>query len=278
MISPSTVSGCIEQLAPLSPTASRLAAVVNDTSSTIDDIVGIVRYDQAVTAQILRWSNSAMSASAHPIVSVRDAVIRLGGARIAEYIIAQQVRGSLQAPLTAYGYCEKELWHHSVAAAAAAELSTTVQISCSAGVSFTAALLHDIGKLVLARVAPAAEMEKIPLLAASSGITHAEAEQKVLGCSHAGIGGEIASIWKLPSGITEAIRLHHSDTGAGPVTDMVRLANVIARSIGAGLGYEGMSVAVDNGIAARLGLSKEKIEGLCAATAFRVRQILELFE
>ena len=268
----------IHSLEPLTPTASRLAGVVAGKESSINDIVAIIRYDQAITAQVLQWSNSALSAPGRAITSIKDAVIRLGGGRIVEYVIATHVKKGFVPALPAYGYGEMDLWRHSVAAATAAEQMAVVSQKEIDGLSFTASLLHDIGKLVLARIAPAQDLTEIRKIITEGRQTSEYAERTVLGFSHAEIGGEIAASWQLPPGIADAIRMHHAlDGSGGVITDIVRVTNIVARSVGEGLGHEGMCDAVDEGLSTRMGLNREGFERLCALTAWKIKEVLLIF-
>ncbi|NTV53264.1 MAG: HDOD domain-containing protein, partial [Candidatus Firestonebacteria bacterium] len=67
----------ITQLAPMSNSVHRLAKLVSDPESQVADITRVVELDEALTANLLRWANSAWSRSQNPVVSVREAVIRV---------------------------------------------------------------------------------------------------------------------------------------------------------------------------------------------------------
>ena len=109
-----------EKLKPLPNTVVKLAQVIADEHSTIDDVTEIIRYDQALTADILKIANSAFSASNRSIDNIRDAVIRLGSARILEMVVSKKVKFIMKRGLDQYGYSENDLWRHSVASALAA--------------------------------------------------------------------------------------------------------------------------------------------------------------
>jgi len=280
MITLQSVMAAVGDMKPLPPTAPKLAAVIGDANSTVDDIAGVLQYDQALTIDLLKSANSAMSASSRTIATVKDAVIRLGGARVLQRVVGKHVCGMMATPLVAYGYQENDLWRHSVAAAVAAEQLGSLVKSKSTGLSFTASLLHDIGKLVLSRTAPAEDMQAIfrmvfdePLL-----LTSEQAEKRVLGFSHADVGAEIALSWNLPQVIVDAIRNHHSLNNIGePVTDIVKVANIVARTIGEGIGNEGMSLVVDNELSLRIGFTHDQFETLCIRSAHSLADVLRMF-
>jgi putative nucleotidyltransferase with HDIG domain len=75
-------------------------------------------------------------------------------------------------------------------------------------VLYTAALLHDVGKIVLGEFVYAS-LEKIVDLVSKKGYTLLAAEKKVIGINHAELGGRIAEFWNFPPGLQEAIVRHH---------------------------------------------------------------------
>ena len=279
MITLEQITGRIKELAPLPPTATRLAAVLATPTYNIDECVEVVRYDQALTLAIIKYVNSAFAAAARPIADIKEAVIRLGGGRILRDLLASHLRGNLTVELPAYGYKESDLWRHSVAAAVAVEILGRHAALPPAGLSFTAALLHDIGKLVLARAAPRNDMEAIWKKVSVEKYTCEAAEKTVLGFSHAEVGGAVLTAWALPAGMATSVANHHapSDTG-DPMTDCVMAANLVARSIGEGIGHEGMSVGADAGVGRRLGLSRDKFELVCAESRCRMLDVTSVFK
>lgn len=265
-------------LKPLSPTATKLARIVGDENSTIKDAVSVIAYDQAATANVLRLANSAMSASSRHIETVHQAVIRLGTARILEHIIGYHVKESLCAELPVYGYEENELWHHSVCAACASELLNGFTNARISGLSFTAALLHDIGKLIISRGVDPDDIRRIMAHADNTPCAWADAEREILGFSHADLGARLCEQWQLPDRIVYAIRTHHDGAYTGDViTDSVRIANITAKCVGVGLGREGMQVTIEADCAQRLDMHKEQFEKLCADTAYKYTQIISSF-
>ncbi|MDQ1385811.1 MAG: hypothetical protein QOG65_3190, partial [Actinomycetota bacterium] len=122
-------------------------------SPDLAQIVDIVRYDQALTAALLRSANSSWSAARTEIATVRDAVVRLGAGPVLALALGVNVRGRMETAIPAYELAEGELWSHSVLAMLAAEtLRSHVGMSHGGhklpAETPTAALLHDVGKLV----------------------------------------------------------------------------------------------------------------------------------
>jgi putative nucleotidyltransferase with HDIG domain len=266
-------------LSPLPQTACRLATMVADDRSTIDQITEVIEFDQVLTADVLRFANSVESASQRKIDTVRAAVIRMGAARILERLIAGHVQQTMRQPIVGYGFQGDELWRHSVAAAVVAESLGSYTGTQIAGISFTASLLHDIGKLVIGRCIGDEELRSVfAAVNSERKETFETVEKQLLGYSHAQIGAQICSNWNLPERIVTAIHDHHLvDEAEDPVTDCVRLSNLTAKLIGEGIGHEGMALVIDATCARRFGFSKESFEAFCANASYRFNEVIATY-
>ena len=111
-----------------------------------------------------------------------------------------------------------------------------------------------------------------------SNSTCERAETAVFGFSHATVGAEIIKTWGLPEGIERAVRDHHARPfPPDPCTDIVVVSNVVAHAMGEGLGYEGMSLSVDETVSQRIGIKRGDFEKICARTAGNFTRTLALY-
>jgi len=97
--------------------------------------------------------------------------------------------------------------------------------------AFTAGLLHDIGKLVLASNVP--DMYSTAhKLQQYKRIQESEAELAILSSSHAELGASLLGAWRLPLAIVEAVGWHHTPSQSGDISfsvlTAVHVANVLA--------------------------------------------------
>lgn len=265
---PDSILDGIENLDPLPETAQRLNEIIGYKEVTIYEMAEIVEYDAAVAANVVRVANSAAYAGSYPVEKVRDAVIRLGTGNLATIVLDGCVK-VLNSDVPLFDLTEEEFHRHSTASALMIkELTKEAECILPPTVSI-AALLHDIGKLIIVRYLKA-DLSTLVEMCKEKKILFIEAEREVLGCDHAEVGGAIARKWAFPQEIVDAIEKHHqvSPEGDGIVLDAVMLANYAAKSMGAGLGAEGLNMSMDyGGSRKRLGISIEGFERACAQMA-----------
>jgi putative nucleotidyltransferase with HDIG domain len=281
MISLAVLSEGVDKLDPMPISLPKLAEALADTGSNLRDMVRIVEYDAALTANTIRWANSAAYAPRDPILTVRDAIMRLGAGRVLQLAVGGRVKALLGGPCPGYDLGEKELWNHSVTAALGADLLSRFARQSIPPVAFTAALLHDIGKLIISRQISREMHREIVDVVDRENLPFFEAERVVLGVSHAEIGGVVAKRWSFPDILVDCIRLHHDpddESHISPALDAVHIGNVVAKSLGVGMGSEQMNMVACANSARRLGLTPEKFEALCANVMTDLPMIEELFD
>lgn len=269
----------VGMLPPLPGTAVKLMGVINDPRSTVEDIVETIKYDQAVTGEVLRLCNSAYFGLSRTITSLQDAMLCLGTVKILQLVMSVHTNSMLSCAQSGYGLEPGILWKHSVAVALASSTVAQRVKNSNASLVFTAGLLHDIGKVVLNEYV-AEEFGKIVHLVSEQGLSFSEAEHQVLGFSHEEIGAKVAEKWKLPAPIVHCIRWHH-DPGHldpfDPLVDVVHLANCTCLLMGIGLGEDGLYCRADGGAMERLGLHERDIEVIGAQTLDDLKRVEELF-
>jgi HD-like signal output (HDOD) protein len=104
----------------------------------------------------------------------------------------------------------KQFWNYSVYCGAASKLLSRKLGYKITGEAFIAGLMHDIGFLVIIEYFKA-DFLKIAQLHEHAQLSHLEAEDLILGSTHAEIGAWIAEKWNFPDNIVESIRNHHTN-------------------------------------------------------------------
>jgi putative nucleotidyltransferase with HDIG domain len=212
--------------------------------------------------------SSPLYAGRYPMDTAEEAAMRFGVAPILDVLLTDHFHGfRLDAPL--YGLTGEEAWlHGSIASLAVIEVIRENPRKEIPRVASVAALIHDMGKILMARYFDA-RSEELDILCRRQEITFAEAERRKFGCNHAEVGAAIALHWGFHEGVAEAIANHHEAPLPEPtgMMDAVALANLVAKTIGIGLGREGMNFQIDSGCYTRLGLDFNAFCRVCARTA-----------
>jgi putative nucleotidyltransferase with HDIG domain len=275
-----TILAQIGGIQPLPGTVVRLITVVNDPASTVNDIVEIIKYDQAVTGQILRICNSAYFGLSREIRSLNEAIRYLGMIKVLQLVMAVHTNALLSKRQPGYELAPGVLWRHSVAVAlAAAAFAERLALGKNVSTAFTAGLLHDVGKVILSEHV-AAEFTKIVDLVTNEKTTFLDAEQSVLGLSHCDVGARVAQAWQLPDQITKSISYHHSPEQSDPpdpVLDAVYLGNSVCLMMGVGLGADGLSYHADQTVVERHGLTESDMEFIGAQMMIDLKHVEQSF-
>ena len=189
-------------------TILKVNEMLRNDDYSVADMVNLIKYDQAMAANIMKMGNSAYFGSRQKICTLRDAVVYLGRSNLIR--IVQTAGVSRYFKQKGRGYVEKanELWEHSVAVAIMSQILSRKVQKCEDEKLYLAALLHDVGKMVMGEFVNES-FETIARLVAEGGYSFLEAEEAVIGINHAELGGKIAERWNFPEEIVVALTYHH---------------------------------------------------------------------
>jgi len=222
----------LTSLPPAPMLATELLTLFREADRDVDHVVQLISYEPSLTAQILRTCNSARFAGERPAGDIFEAVSRVGFYQV--YCLVVSLFGARSKAMEGVekGLNVDEFWRHSVAAAVSAGVAAD-EAGQPRAVAFTAGLLHDIGKLVLASV----ERERYAALiqrAKDEGLLLSELEHSVFMMDHAELGGELMRRWNLLPEIVAAVRLHHQPEVAPPyelLTAAVQVGDLLGHQI-----------------------------------------------
>jgi putative nucleotidyltransferase with HDIG domain len=178
-------------------------------AASMENIGAIISQDMAVTGKLLQMVNSAAFGLQRPVSSPAEAVMYLGIETTKSLVLLAHTYSHFdRIPPSIFSV--DGLWRHSLAAGRLARAIARAERSGEEVVdqSFTAGLLHDMGKLVLAANQPEA-YGRVNTEARRSQVALWEAEFKAFGATHAEVGAWLAAVWGLPIQIIEALALHH---------------------------------------------------------------------
>jgi putative nucleotidyltransferase with HDIG domain len=186
--------------------ASQVLAISMSDDTNTRSLAALLHRDQAIAAHVLRVANSPLYRPRVPLVSLQQAISRLGLATLREIVITVSMQSRIF-NVPRYATEARALWQHAVYTAAYAR---EIARRCRRNVegAFLGGLLHDVSKpvLLLALADLQAQwQEPIPLPMVLTAIE----------VYHTQVGALLASTWTLPPAVCESMVYHH-DYSAAP--------------------------------------------------------------
>lgn len=224
---------------------------LNDDNANADALVQHLNTDPAIVARLLAAANSSAFGLAAQVASTRQAILVLGLSTVRTITLAT----ALMERLGNVGRDGRQLWRHSLGVATCAR-SIAESIDHNPEAAFSAGLLHDIGQLLMAAVAPQAVALAIEYTR-SGEVPIVAAEQAVFGYDHALVGAELARLWRLPDDIACGIHAHHQpdDGEDGEIGDLIHIAEVLSHALDLGAVLNNRVPEVSEIALLRLGLN-----------------------
>lgn len=249
----------LSNLPTLPSVVKHISRMVEDRNSSASDIGEAIAKDQVLSAKILRLVNSPVYGFPGRISSVTHALVLLGFNVVKGLVLGTAVFDTL-------AKSARGLWEHSLGCAI-----VTRRIAKELGIPdpeeiMIAGLLHDLGKAVMAHLAPedAAAARRL----ANANRQHiAIAERDIFSVDHARVASWIARDWHLPPRLNEALTYHHrpdlAKTNKRAVA-VVHLADILTRSLGYGDPGDPTMPPLDHAAFQELGISFEQIDHIIA--------------
>lgn len=269
----------IDLLEPVAPVAAQIMALAEDQNSSLSEIADLIRNDPALTANLLRTCNSVYFGLSRQVESVKDAISLVGLDHIVRLVLLNSLSANFKKEPVGYGLGEGELWRHAVTSAnVSVILAERFGASQNKHIIYTAALLKDIGKLILGRYVTFS-YEQINILVHSHGHSFNDAEQRIIGMNHEELGALVAKKWHFSQKLIYIIRHHHlSDESARQdlETALVYLADIICMMMGVCTGADGLSYRFYSDVLNRMNLSEKDLQGIIAEAAKNQQQVENL--
>jgi putative nucleotidyltransferase with HDIG domain len=167
----------------------------------------------------------------------------IGFNQLLEMILSRASAFFLYKPCKGYDLEYGELWRHSVVSALLSRIISKRLNHEVTPTHFTAALIHDVGKMILSEFVKD-YFEEIKQVIEKKQLSFIEAEKEILGIDHAELGGRIAEQWDFPKAIVSCVRYHHSPLSTPEdheIVQLIYLCDVVAMTTGIGGGADGLS-------------------------------------
>jgi putative nucleotidyltransferase with HDIG domain len=212
----------------------KIVEALQEPDCSIERIGEVVASDPALTAKILQLVNSAFFGFAREVSSASEAAMLLGIGTIRSLAFTLHLFSAFKAA-ESEAWSLDRVWKHSLRVGQWAKKIAHLEATDEnlAEQAFTAGVLHDVGKLILAdnlaetylELVARASKENRPLI---------ELEDEALGATHAEVGAYLLALWGLPAPLVEAVASHHepgrtSGLAFSPLT-AVHVANVLEQA------------------------------------------------
>jgi putative nucleotidyltransferase with HDIG domain len=184
-----------------------ITRALENPETNMKDLAKLVEGDMAISAKMLQLVNSAFFGVPQRLTSVHQALSYLGANMIKRVLLSVETFSSFDKAKVDPVFSMDELQKHSYRVAAVA--AQLVKGEPKSGDAFTAGILHDVGKLILAIYLPS-HLQKAQERANERQIPLFVAEHELFGVTHAEVGAYLLGLWGLPYAVVEAVAHHHA--------------------------------------------------------------------
>ncbi len=207
---PEHVLAAVDRIPAFPKSVQQVLAHAAEPNCSPKDLVDVLKNDPIFTLKILKVVNSPFIGLARQITSVHQACVYLGVNTLKNLAMNLASVGVLPSSNKA-GFDMNDFWLHSLAVALiSTKLGIMLNVPSREGSDFfSAGMLHDVGKVVLALTVPEeykraleqSKEQKRPLY---------EMESEELEVNHADVGALLAQHWGFPKSLITGIALHHT--------------------------------------------------------------------
>ena len=187
----------IRDIPSLPDVVNRILAIISKPNTPASEIARLISYDPGLTSKVLRMVNSAAYGFQRQISSIQHGIMILGFNNVRGLVLSASIFKLFEGHTHPGGLNHQQFWEHSLGTAVAARILAKELRIAETDEVFSAAMLHDIGKVVLdvyfqqdyRQVLDQARQKQLPL----HGMPFYQTEERVLGVSHTGIGSFLAA-------------------------------------------------------------------------------------
>ncbi|MHC4416372.1 MAG: HDOD domain-containing protein [Planctomycetota bacterium] len=260
----------ISHIATLPEITLKIIELVEDPSSTAQDLHKIISNDPALCSRILKVVNSAFYGLPRQIGSINRAIVLLGLNAVKNIAIAASLTKLFRGGDLCQMFSAKDLWIHSIATAAGSKLlSDQLKLGLS-DEAFLAGLIHDIGIMVEVQAMRHDLLKVFEEMTfdanGTPGTDMRELERQILGADHESFGAALCEAWKFPKSFTYVTRYHHNPKELPMqnrmLTSIVYVADRLAGQLGFGFRADLQNLNVDQDAIGDLSISPEQLEAV----------------
>lgn len=260
----------ISHIATLPEITLRIIELVEDPSSTAQDLHKIIANDPALCSRILKVVNSAFYGLPRQIGSINRAIVLLGLNAVKNIAIAASLTKLFRGGELCPRFSARDLWIHSMASAAGSKLICDQLKLGLPDEAFLAGLIHDIGIMVemqAARDKLLRVFDEMKFDADGAPLTNmCEIEQQVLGADHCAFGTGLCEAWKFPKSFSHVAGHHHDPmalpSGTRMLACVVHAADCLTAQLGMGFRGDIQDMEVSAEVCDELKMTRPQLEAI----------------
>lgn len=195
----------LKLLPPFPAVALKLLSVISDEDADFREVSRLIMADTALSSQVIRLANSALFGFNQEVTSVLRALSLVGANRIRDMLVTVALKNYMapgDSPVL------RDCWRHSVAAALWGEALAQWYL-LDRPMVYTAAILHDLGRIALFKLAPDGYTHFLDKVAGDGRNDFRDLERDTFTLDHCQVGGYLAKLWNFQSGLMDVIAHHH---------------------------------------------------------------------
>ena len=258
----------IDHLPVMPSIAASLLELQASPDATVDDMVRIISHDPALTAQILRYANSALFGFSGQITNLQDAIFRVLGYETVLYMSLGAALGrAFKLPQTGR-LSMNTFWKEATYRAALCQqlaLHMPIKSRPPTSIAYITGLLHNIGIVIMGNLFQTEFDWLNKMLTSRPKQSLITTEQNLFGCTHATIGRHLMEYWNMPEEITSVVGEHYTAHYSGNQSTYVWLTQLAGQALSVHGLSDSDEEAISEELCQQLELTEADVEEALAA-------------
>jgi len=261
----------ISHIATLPEITVKIIEIVEDATSTANDLISVISNDPALCSRILKVVNSSFYGLPGQVGSIDRAVVMLGLNAVKNIAISASMSKLFRGGQLTRSFSARDLWMHSVAAATASKMLADAQDVGMSDEAFLSGLVHDIGIMVELQYDRAKLLEVVTAVSPNGErepkADWREVEREQFGATHEEFGAALCEKWKFPSALARVTGHHHEPmqlaAGERSMACLVHIADRLAAGVSqAPFRLDLQDLSIDGSVLDEAGVSDAVLAGV----------------
>lgn len=271
----------ISHIATLPEITVKIIELVEDPTSTAQDLNNVISNDPALCSRILKVVNSSFYGLPGQIGSINRAIVLLGLNAVKNIAISASMAKLFRGGQLCDKFSARDLWMHAIATGAASKLIADKLKMGVGDEAFLAGLTHDIGMMVemqFDRVKLIEVIDRINIDAnGAPDRDMCEVEREIFGADHQAFGKALCERWKFPEAFAQVTGHHHEPldlpTGSRSMACLVHVADHLASSLERAFRLDLPSLEIDGSVLDEIKLTRDALEDIRSRLAEEVDEV-----